>query len=148
MTTEEIYGHYQMPDDYTKNSVYTTLYTQKTYNRFKKQKGELLQKCKYYIDYMVKMREEIVEKILKRVYKPTINLPVSFVNIINNIAGNQEENVIVDITPLEVFQMIEENFKKLELLNYNKPNELFKVLYYYYLSPKELLMHKRLTKNQ
>ena len=146
MTTEDIYGHYQMPDDYTKNSVYTTLYTEKTYARFKRQRGELSQKCKFYIDYMINMRDEIVEKMLKCIYKPNVNMPVSFVNIINNIAGNQEENVIVDITPLEVFQLIEANFKNLELLTYNKPNDLFKVLYYYYLSPKELLMHKKLTK--
>ena len=146
MTSEDIYGHYQMPDDYTKNSVYTTLYTERTYTRFKRQKQELSQKCKFYIDYMITMRDEIVNKILKRVYKPTVNMPVAFVNIINNIAGNQEENVIIDITPLEVFKLIEDNFKILELLNYNKPNELFKILYYYYLSPKELLMHKKLTK--
>ena len=75
-----------------------------------------------------------------------MNVPVSFTHIINNIAGNQEENVIIDITPLEVFELIESNFEKLNLLNYCKPNELFKVLYYYYLSPKELLMHKRLTR--
>ena len=42
--------------------------------------------------------------------------------------------------------MIEDNFEKLNMLTYNKPNELFKILYYYYLSPKELLMHKKLTK--
>ena len=35
MTIEEIYGHYQMPNDSTKDSIYSTLYTKQTYSRFK-----------------------------------------------------------------------------------------------------------------
>ena len=146
MTIEEIYGHYQMPNDYSKDSLYGTLYTKQAYSKFKRQKPELDKKCKYYIDFVLKSRDDVIAKIFNRVYKPSVNVPVSFTHIINNIAGNQEENVIIDITPLEVFELIEANFEKLNLLNYCKPNELFKVLYYYYLSPKELLMHKRLTR--
>ena len=146
MTIEEIYGHYQMPNDYSKDSLYGTLYTKQAYSKFKRQKPELDKKCKYYIDFVLKARDDVIAKIFNRVYKPSVNVPVSFTHIINNIAGNQEENVIIDITPLEVFELIEANFEKLNLLNYCKPNELFKVLYYYYLSPKELLMHKRLTR--
>ena len=70
-------------------------------------------KCKEYIDYIIEAREVIVEKVLKNIFNGSVNLPVSFVNIINNIAGNQEENVIVDITPLELFKMIEVNMEKL-----------------------------------
>tara|TARA_B100000927_G_scaffold291714_2_gene296029 strand:- start:5059 stop:9582 length:4524 start_codon:yes stop_codon:yes gene_type:complete len=146
MSIEEIYGHYQMPNDKTKDSVYATLYTKQAYTRFKKQKTEMDKKCKSYIDYIIESRKLIVEKVLKNIFKGSVNLPVSFVNIINNIAGNQEENVIVDITPLEVFNMIENNLELLNKIHYNKPGELFKVLYYYYLSPKELIMHKKLTK--
>jgi DNA-directed RNA polymerase II subunit RPB1 len=146
MSIEEIYGHYQMPNDYSKDSIYTTLYTKQAYSRFKKQKSELDTKCKSYIDYMLMSRDRVIKHVLNNLYKPSVNLPVSFTNIINNIAGNQEENVIIDITPMEVFEIIETNFEKLEMLNYIKPNALFRVLYYYYLSPKELLMHKKLTR--
>jgi len=146
MTIEEIYGHYQMPNDYSKDSVYSTLYTKQAYSKFKKQKTDLDKKCKSYIDFILKARDDVIAKIFNAIYRPSVNVPVSFIHIINNIAGNQEENVIIDITPLEVFEIIEQNYEKLELLNYCKPNELFKVLYYYYLSPKELLMHKRLTR--
>ena len=146
MTIEEIYGHYQMPNDYSKDSLYGTLYTKQAYSKFKRQKTELDKKCKYYIDFILKARDDVIAKIFNRIYKPSVNVPVAFTHIINNIAGNQEENVIIDITPLEVFELIEINFEKLNLLNYCKPNELFKVLYYYYLSPKDLLMHKRLTR--
>ena len=146
MNVEEIYGHYQMPNDSTSDSIYNTLYTKQTLTRFKKQKPELKTKTQFYIDYLIDHRKKIVENVLKFIYKGSVNLPVSFVNIINNIAGNQEENVIVDITPMEVFNLIEANFDNLNLIHYCKPTELFKVLYYYYLSPKELLMHKKLTK--
>ena len=114
MSIEEIYGHFQMPNDKTKDSVYATLYTKQAYSRFKTQKLEMDKKCKEYIDYIIDARKLIVEKVLKNTFKANVNIPVSFVNIINNIAGIQEENVIVDITPLEVFEMIENNF---EILN-------------------------------
>ena len=122
------------------------MYTKQAYAKFKKQKLELDKKCKEYIDYIIVSRKMVIEKVLKNIYKPSVNIPVSFVNLINNIAGNQEENVIVDITPLEVFQMLEENYEQLTLSYYCKTSELFKILYYYYLSPKELIMHKKLTR--
>jgi DNA-directed RNA polymerase II subunit RPB1 len=146
MTIEEIYGHYQMPNDYSKDSIYSTLYTKQAYSKFKKQKPDLDKKCLYYIKFILQAREDVIRKVFNGLYKPSVNVPVSFTHIINNIAGNQEENVIIDITPLDVFEIIETNFEKLNMLNYCKPNELFKVLYYYYLTPKELLMHKRLTR--
>ena len=38
MNIEEIYGHYQMPNDSSKDSVYSTLYSKKAYSRFRKEK--------------------------------------------------------------------------------------------------------------
>ena len=146
MSIEEIYGHYQMPNDYSKDSIYSALYTKQAYSKFKKQKPELDKKCQYYIKLILKARDDVIGRVFNALYKPSINMPVSFTHIINNIAGNQEENVIIDITPLDVFEIIEANFEKLSMLNYCRPNELFKVMYYYYLTPKELLMHKRLTR--
>ena len=54
---------------------------------------------------------------------------------------------MVDITPLEAFDIIDEGFKQIEGLYYIKPTELFKTLYYYYMNPKDLLMVKRFNKN-
>mgnify|MGYP001391074500 FL=1 len=143
---EEIYTHYQMPDDSTKNSIYETLYTKNTYKRFKKQKEDLVIKTKKYIDYILDMRKEIIENSLENIHKTSVNVAVSFINILNNIAGYQEDNTICDITPLEIFELLEKTIEKLDLMTYNKPTELFKTLYYYYLSPKTLLLKKKLTK--
>jgi DNA-directed RNA polymerase II subunit RPB1 len=146
MKIEEVYGHYHMPNDSTTKSIYSVLYSKQAYTRFKKQKKELDNKNKEYIDYILTMRKKIITNIFKNISNSSVNMPVSFVNIINNIAGNQNENVIIDVTPLEVYEMIENNIKIIDSCNYIKSNDLFKTLYYYYLSPKELLMNKKLTK--
>jgi DNA-directed RNA polymerase II subunit RPB1 len=52
----------------------------------------------------------------------------------------------VDITPLEAFEMIEANMGIMKSNYYFAPTELFEVLYYYYLTPKDLLMVKRFNK--
>ena len=72
MHIEEIYGHFQMPNDSSKDSIYSTLYTKKAYTKFKKEQSELNKKCKNYIDYIINMRDLIVKKVLK-IY---INLPL------------------------------------------------------------------------
>ena len=59
---------------------------------------------------------------------------------------NINKNSIVDITPLEAYELIEQNYKKLESIYYCVPTELFKIMYYYYLSPKDLLMVKRFNR--
>jgi DNA-directed RNA polymerase II subunit RPB1 len=56
---------------------------------------------------------------------------------------NLNANSIVDITPLETFELVEEYMNKLKALHYAKPTPLFEILYYYYLTPKDLLVNKR-----
>ena len=148
MSVEEIYAHYQMPSDATKDSVYTTLYTKDTLKRINTQHMDANEKCKQYIDMILDMRKEIVEKVFKFKDDKNVNLPVAFTYIISNIQGQQNINMnsMVDITPMEVFEMIESTFNELEQIYYLKPTQLFKALYYYYLSPKELLMNKRFNK--
>ena len=77
-----------------------------------------------------------------------MKLPVSFPNNIANIQSqmNLNANSIVDITPMEAFELIEEYYEKLKSHEYMKPTELFEAIYYYYLSPKDLLVNKRFHK--
>jgi intein/homing endonuclease len=56
---------------------------------------------------------------------------------------NLNSSSIVDITPLETFELIEEYMNKLRAIHYAPPTELFEILYYYYLTPKDLLVNKR-----
>jgi len=148
MSLEEIYSHFQMPKDSTQNAVYTTLYTKTSLKRLKSQILTLNSKCKKYIDYIINSRDLIIQKVFKNRDLKSINLPISFTHIIDNIQGQQNINSksMVDITPLEVFEMIEKTYSNLEKLHYSSPNNLFKLLYFYYLSPKDLLMNKRYNK--
>ena len=148
MSLEEIYSHYQMPKDSTQKAIYTTLYTASTLKKVNSQIGQVNEKCKKYIEYMINSRDIIIKKVFKNKDQKTVNLPVPFFHLINNIQGQQNINSksMVDITPLEVFEIIEKTYNNLEKLFYSKPTDLFKVLYYYYLSPKDLLMNKRFNK--
>ena len=145
MTLEEIYAHFHMPSDDLKDAIFTTSYTKDTIRRMKKQKGQLNEKCKFYIDMMIESRDKIIDNVFGYTDNTKIHLPVSFIYIIQNV---QKQSVItsesmVDITPLETFQMLEDAFNKLNKIHYSPPTELMKIMYYFHLSPKELLMVKR-----
>jgi DNA-directed RNA polymerase II subunit RPB1 len=94
---------------------------------------------------MVEKRDAIIKKIFNNKSDKVVRVPVAFSYIIQNVIGQQgiNANSLVDITMLDAFEMIENTFAKLQQIHYAPPTELFKVLYYYYLSPKDLLLNKR-----
>ena len=147
MTLEEIYEHFQMPGDES-NSAFSTSYTKAAITRMKKQKKEIAARSKKMIDYFIDMREKVLVKVFKGLDDSRIHIPVAFSYLIKNVQGQQfiNANSIVDITPQEAFEIIDYGMKQLENIAYVKPTELFKLAYYYYLSPKELLMIKRFNR--
>jgi DNA-directed RNA polymerase II subunit RPB1 len=150
MSLHEIYGYFQMPEDETTDSVYKTNYTMDAIKRIKKQKKELLQKTEETIDMMIESRDVIVEKMYNYENRDgKIHIPVHFQRIIKNVKEqlNIGSNSFVDITPLECFKMIDAAMGKLEKIRSCVPTDLFRVTYYYYLCPKELLMTHRLHKD-
>ncbi len=148
MSIEDIYAHYQLPNDNLSSEIYSTSYTSAAINRFKKQKKALAEKCKFYIDYMIETRDKIVKYVFNNQDNNRVHIPIAFTHLINNIQGQENIgiNSLVDITPLEAFELIELYFENLSTSEYFKPNELFKCLYFYYLSPKEILMIKRFNR--
>lgn len=147
MTKEDIYNHYQLPmSDKDKNII--SILSKDATNKFKSELNEFNKKNKIYIELMMNAQKDIVEKIFKNQDNKTIHMPVGFTYIINNIMGQQvfDGNSLIDISPLECYNIIEEYFEKLNKIYYAKPNQLFKILYYYYLSPKDLLFNKRFNK--
>tara|TARA_B100000513_G_scaffold153698_1_gene72686 strand:- start:226 stop:1821 length:1596 start_codon:yes stop_codon:yes gene_type:complete len=53
---------------------------------------------------------------------------------------------MVDITPMELYEIIDHTYEKINSNKFTKPTELFKITWYYYLSPKNLLSVKRFNK--
>ena len=145
MSIQDIYAHYALPEENAKSKELSQMFLKPTMTRYKKQKDAMLEKCKYYTDYMINIRANIIKYVFKNKGDSVVNCPVAFAYIISNIQGQQgiNSNSMVDITPLEAFGMIEKTYELLEKNHYVKPTELFKTLFYYYLSPKDLLFVKR-----
>ena len=148
MSVEEIYAHYQMPSDNTKDAIFTTSYTKPALRRLKKQISDTNKRCMDMINMMIESRERVIEYVFKMRDSKNINVPVAFQHLINNVRGQQYINVnsMVDITPLEAFNLIDDGYKRIEAFHYVKPTPLFKIMYYYYLTPKDLLMVKRFSR--
>jgi DNA-directed RNA polymerase beta' subunit len=148
MSIQDIYAHYNLPDDPSKNKTLSTIFLKNALTRYKKQQKDTLEKCKLYTDMMIQCRDEIIKYVFKNKSDSVVNCPVAFSYIINNIAGQQNINThsIVDITPLEAYQMIEETYSNLEKIRCAVPTLLFKTLYYFNLSPKDILFVKRFNR--
>ena len=149
MSIQDIYAHFNIPDEAGKMKILSQFFLKNTMSRFKKEFKDTQEICKKYTDMMIQNRNSIVKNIFKYKGDSVVNCPVAFAYIINNIIGQQNinSNSIVDITPLEAFKMIEENYKNLEKIRCAPPTELFKTLYYFNLSPKDLLIVKRFNRS-
>ena len=148
MTREEVYAHFQMPSDESKDGLLTTNYTKPTIKRIKKQKQQLVEKTEEMVNYMMESRDLIVARVFKYSDGNTVNIPVHFMRIINNIHNqlNIQSNSMVNITPIEFYELIDKSFENLMKNVYAPPSALFKIAYYYYLSPKNILTIKRFNK--
>lgn len=148
MSIEDIYMYYDILglNDYDNDLLH--IYSAGTVSRMKKQRLESKSKCFKYINLMIDNRDKIVEQIFHQKNENGIKIPVAFQSIINNIQGqlNLNSNSIVDITPLEAFELIEEYYNKLLKITFNPPTKLFEIMYFFYLTPRELLTNKRFHK--
>lgn len=148
MSTQEIYAHYLVPEETGKIKTISNIFLKNVNSRYKKQLVDFMDKTQKYIDMMIEKREAIIKYVFKNKSDSVVNCPVAFQYIINNIQGqcNISMASLVDITLLEALEMIEYCYLNLSKIYYAPPTELFKTLYYYYLSPKDLLIVKRFNK--
>jgi len=148
MSIQDIYAHFNIPEDKDKMKTLSSFFLKNVMTRYKKQMKETQEKCKFYTDFMIDQRDEIIKKIFKNKGDSVVSTPVAFAHLINNVQGQQQINAnsIVDITPLEAFEMIENTYSKLEKIRCAPPTLLFKTLFYFNLSPKELLVVKRFNR--
>jgi DNA-directed RNA polymerase II subunit RPB1 len=149
MTIQDIYAHFNVPEDNKgKSKALSGMFVKSALTRQKKQEEQINEKCKKYTDYMIENRTKIIKNIFNYKSDKVVHLPVAFMHIIQNVMGQQNvnPNSLVDITMLEAFEAIEETFDSLLKIHYAQPTELFRVMYFYYLSPKDLLLNKRFNK--
>ena len=148
MSIQDIYSHFNIIDDKLTSKSINNIFVKSIIPRMKKQTTDYNIKAKYYTDYLIQKRDEIIKNIFNFKSNSVVSCPVAFSYIIENVIGQQNinRNSIVDLTLLEALEMIEYTYSKLETIYYASPTELFKVLYYFYLSPKDLLINKRFNK--
>jgi DNA-directed RNA polymerase beta' subunit len=150
MTPDEMYAHFYVPvsGDSETNSELKAIFSKAAFSRMKKQQKLCDEKSKKYTEFLMKTREDIVVKVFKNKNTTDAYLPLSFSHIVANVAGMQKinKNSEVDVTPLETFIILEETYTRFEQLEYAPPTELFKIMYYYSLTPRDLLMVKRFNR--
>jgi DNA-directed RNA polymerase II subunit RPB1 len=144
MTLEDIYTYFTIINE---GKGFTPFLTE-VQTRMRKQSDEYKEITRTRIADMINLRNSIIENVFHNKDNSIVHIPVSFMHIINNIQGQQNinKNSLVDITPLEANEMINNTFSALEKIAYCPPTMLFKTVFYYYLSPKELLVIKRFNK--
>jgi len=147
MSIEEIYSHFQIPLTEGEEAA-TVSYSKSTQKRMPSQTDQLKSMTKENIDYFVGMRDELVKHVFRNSDNTQINIPVNFKRIINNISRElaYQSNSLVDITPLEMYQLINDSYRTLDNLHFGKPTELFKLAFKYHLTPKNLLAVRRFNR--
>jgi DNA-directed RNA polymerase II subunit RPB1 len=143
-TIEEIYLHYYIP--IIKDN--DLIFNKEASKKLKKEKKLYEAKANYYSEKMINSKNIIIKEMYKYKHDQKIHMPISFQNIIVNIRNQNKINQdsVVDITPFEAITMIEENFENMSKYYYCIPSDLMEILYYYNLSPKELLITHRYNK--
>ena len=146
MNIEDIYEHFTIP----KNNFNQLIFEVRVIPNIKKQKDELNETTLKYINLMLDNRDVVAKNVfnMKNENVQNIYLPVNFNRIISTVKDLCKINntSVVDITPLDVFKMIENTFNNLET-PFHKHSKLFRLMYFYYLSPKKLLIDNRFYKD-
>jgi DNA-directed RNA polymerase II subunit RPB1 len=148
MSLEDIYMHYDIAGLNERETGLLEIYSKGTITRMRSQRADTKAKCMQYIEKMIIDREHLVEKLFKNRDENNVKLPVAFQYIIANIQGQLglTANSAVDITPLETFKIIEQYFARLKRSHYVPPTRLFEIMYFFYLSPRNLLVAKRFNR--
>ena len=147
MSVEDIYMKYDMVSVNVADSKTRLLahFTQAAKVRIGNQIQETKMKCQEYIDRMIGWRDDVVSRVFNHRDDDSVRVPVSFEHIIANIKGQLDTtNHVVDITPLEAFEMVEACYQNIRDWSPCVPNnELFLALFHFYLCPKDLLFVHR-----
>ena len=123
------------------------IYTHETFLLFKKQLKELNIRSKQDIEYMIENRNMIIQKVFNNDDDNKIYLPVHFTNIITAVKDqfNITSKSLSDITPLEAYSIIDKKYEVLQKI-FN-PCDKFRVVYYFYMNPFNLIHINKYNKD-
>ena len=135
-TISEIYDYFNY--NYKKKEL-KIIYNANSLQQFTSETAKLKERVKDEIKYMVAIRDTFIQKVTDNNSDNVVYLPLSFERIITNVKEQFEINelMLVDLTPLEAYAIIDKYYDNLNTVY--KPCDIFKVMYYYYLNPCQLL---------
>jgi DNA-directed RNA polymerase II subunit RPB1 len=141
MTIEDLYAHFTINNPDITNLVFESSVIP-TIN-----KVELDKYTFKYINMMLDSRDSVAENVFELDHIDKIHIPVNFTRIIENIKVQCKikNTSYVDITPEYAYMLIEKTYNKFNTV-YHKPSKLFTLAYFFYLTPKSLLIDKRFHK--
>jgi len=94
-------------------------------------------------DWLILKKQEIIDNVFNHKNESTIYCPVAFGHIIQNVTGRY---AIGHSSNNETWNRIDAVFNELSKYSYVKPNELFKAMYYFSLSPIQLVKKRKMSK--
>lgn len=152
MSIEDIYMHYDvigLQEADTSKLEVMKVFTKSTAARMTKQRVATREHIRNLIERMIKNRDKLVKHVFQYKNENVVRLPVAFSQLVKSVQGQMEldETFTVDITPLELLDILEANYKR--MMSYCKhipENPLFKIMYDFHLSPKDLLINRRFHK--
>lgn len=150
MSIEEIYKHFYFADGKDAKEdrgVLKNAYTKAAYSRFGKQKDEFRVQIGELVQEILDERPFIATNVMQELYNDdamSVNMPVHFNYAITYIVNQTgiTQSTMLDITPLEVLNKLKACYEELsgKENTFVVPPKLFRLVYFYYMSPKELLL--------
>ena len=139
MSIEDIYMHYDiigLQEADTSKLEVMKVFTKATATRMTKQRVATREHIRNLIDRMIENRDKLVKHVFHYRNENVVRLPVAFAHLVKSVQGQMEldETFTVDITPLELMDILDENYKR--MMSYSKhipENPLFKILYDFHL---------------
>ena len=143
---EDIYAHFHLPID---NEVLSSTFTAGTLRKLQKENDVFRQEISKVIKRIIESRDRIVSNIFDFSSSIDVYVPVKFERIIDNIRHQMKlrKHVMVNVTPLECLKIIKQCKNELLEIRSAPPTELFFILMDYHMTPSNLLIHKKYTKN-
>ena len=144
LTIDELYEHYIFPKQINDVKIENILiFDDKTKKKFiiQSKKNKYNEIIKEIVTRIINNRELICSNVFENKNNDSILMPINFKRLITNVNNQFEnKNYQINITPLDVYKLINKTYKIIENMGYVKCNKLFKILYYWYLNPKDLLI--------
>ena len=142
LSTEDIYNHYTLGDVETE-----VVFSDNLQYSISSELTEVRTIQEEIINYVIGMKDKVVKNIFNNQNEDKIHIPVHFERLILNTVKQTNLSLLnkCDISPLEFYKEINNCFESLGTF-YVKPTPLFKLMYYYSLTPKNILINNRFNK--